>query len=331
MKTIKTTIALTLALATMTFIGCKEEEPDPSLVNFDQASYNITTDDLSPFDVNLTIDPAAAEASEIVIEFEGATPGTEFNTTPAASGSTLTLPVAIGDTEASFSFEGDAEGIGFDNVTVDMTISSVGAGLTTGLTTESTVAITNTLDTGTDLPYFASFDSCAAVIEENKKFPDGWEAIVAEQNSQGTAGWKCVPRDNGSAASNPFFDCGDTSSDPSEVWLVSPRLNLTDATAPTLTFDGDLRFGPFDIQDYDVKISTDYNGDNFESSTWTTIDEANTGFAAIDRGVDGLETIGPIDLSEYSGNVVAVAFIHIQPGVGCGTSGAMRVKNFSVE
>lgn len=325
MKTFNSIVVLALVISTMTFVGCKEEEPDPSIVNFEQAAYNITTDDLDPFDVTLTIDPAAPEASEVNVSFSGATPGTEFTTTPQASGGMLTLPVSTGDTEVSFTFTPNEEGIGFNNVNVDMSLSSVGSGLTTGITIESTVSITNTKDTGTDIPYTETFDTCSA---ENPQLPSDWEVIIAQQNSKGTANWKCVPRDGGCAASNPFNECDDDANDPSEAWLVSPRLNLTEATSAELTFDASLVFGPFDEPDWDVKISTDYNGDNFEASTWTTLEDAYDDLSEIERG-NNLQPIRA-DLSSYSGNVAAIAIIHIMPGTGCNNSGAFRIKNFSV-
>lgn len=325
MKIFKSIFLLALAVSAMTIIGCDEDDPDPSLVNFDQTSYNITTDDLSPFEVTLTIDPAAREASEIVIAFSGGTPGTEFTTTPAASADRVTVPVAEGDSRVSFIFTPDAAGIGFDDVNVEMSLSSVGAGLNTGIFTEATVSITNLQDTGTDIPYTETFDSC----EPGLDLPGGFEAIVAEQNSKGSAGWRCVTFAGvGAAASNPFTDCGDNESDPSEVWLVSPRLNLTEATAPTLSFDAALVFGPFEDPDWDVVISIDYNGGNFEDATWTRLEDAYDQLSNIPRGNE----TNPItqDLSEYTGSVATIGILHIMPGTGCDNSGAFRVQNFSV-
>jgi hypothetical protein len=327
MKILNYIISSALVITALTFWGCEDDDPDPSLVNFEQEAYNITTDDLSPFEVTLTIEPAANEASEIVVGFTGATPGTEFTTTPAASGSSVTVPVASGDTEVSFTFTPNEEGIGFNSVNVDMSLSSVGNGLTTGLTIESAVSITNTKDTGTDIPYSESFGTCAPDVE----LPGGFQAMVAEQNSKGTAGWRCVTFGGaGAVASNPFTDCDHTESDPSEAWLVSPRLNLIDANNPELMFDAALVFGPFDNPDWDVRISTDYNGDNFEASTWTRLEDAYTDLSEIDPRGNDLHPI-TADLSEYTGNVIAVAIIHIMPGTGCGNSGAFRVQNFSVE
>jgi hypothetical protein len=325
MKNVKFSILL-LALASFIMFSCDdEEEPDPSLVNFAQEAYNITTDDLTPFDVTLTIEPAATKASEIVVSLSGATPGTEFTTTPAASGGSVTIPVSEGDTEVSFTVTPDEEGIGFDNVNIDMLIISVGEGLTTGITIEGTISITNTLDTGTDIPYSETFETCAPDVE----LPGGFEAKIIQQNTKGTAGWKCVTFAGlGAAASNPFSDCAHNESDPSETWLVSPRLNLTQATSAMLTFDAALVFGPFDNPDWDVRISTDYNGENFDASTWTRLEDAYDLLSQIPRGND-LNTITQ-DLSGYSGNVVTIAIAHIMPGTGCDNSGAFRIQNFSV-
>ncbi len=93
-----------------------------------------------------------------------------------------------------------------------------------------------------------------------------------------------------------------------EDWLVSPAIDLTDATGTTLNFYEAINFGNGNIDDeQEVFISTNYSGsgDPTEDGDWTKL--TVTGRASGDNW-DFVE-VDEIDLSDYDGNAsVYIAF-----------------------
>lgn len=89
-----------------------------------------------------------------------------------------------------------------------------------------------------------------------------------------------------------------------DFWLITPAINLTSATNPTLTFDNDAKFpGP----GLKVWISTNYSGSGLPATaTWTEI----TSMFTIDTDLAnwGFVSSGSGDLSSYAGGSVYIAF-----------------------
>jgi len=325
--------ALLSILIVFALHGCKEEEEDPGIVNFEESSYNLTTDDLSPFDVEFSIDPPAPKASEFTISVTGADYGTVYTTTPALSGDQLVLPVASGEAQASFTVTPLEEGIGFDDVQLSMSLVSAGDGLTTGLTTSSQINIVNARERGEELPFTEAFDACAEG-GSGEPIPDGWTQVVAQQNAEGSAVWACIPGFFGSVGVQVnSFVSGSQDLTSSEVWLVSPRINLTEAAAPVISFDVDRRFDPtesFTQDHYDIVVSTDYTGLNFDDATWTRFQAGYDAMTANDAGVDDMTNTGDLDFSAYAGEVVAFAFIYRAGAPGSFDATILRVGNVSI-
>lgn len=101
----------------------------------------------------------------------------------------------------------------------------------------------------------------------------------------------------GGIAKASNFSGGNTAAD---VWLISPKIDLSGATAPQLNFRNAYNYsGP----GLEVYISTDYDGTSAPSTaTWTSLTfTASTGGWA---WADG----GPIDLSSYLSNNVYIGF-----------------------
>ena len=92
-----------------------------------------------------------------------------------------------------------------------------------------------------------------------------------------------------------------------ESWIVSPMINLTRATAPKMRFDEAHRFlngQPLDDFFY-IYVSTDYTGD-VATTQWTRL--TTTGWS---DGADWtFHTVDPIDLSQFVGERVHVAFCY---------------------
>ena len=319
-----------LAVSALTFVGCDDDEETISTVNFTETIYNLTTSDLSPIEVELVISPAATTDSEIEVEISGADAGVAFSTDPATSGGSVVIPVSSGDNTASFTFTPIEAGIeGGLNAT--LTLSSTGAGLTTGITIESIISIA---DVGTDLPLMEDFAGCQE--DPQQPIPDGWTEAVIQQNAEGSATWTCVDEaffGFNAVAVNSFVP-GSTDNMSSEVWLVTPRLNLTEANNPVLNFDVDRRFPPTDdFPDpdgpYDVLISTDYTV-SVENATWQRFEP---GFSAIDDndpGQDDLTNSGDLDLSAFKGEVVTIAFVYRAGAPASFDATILRIANVSV-
>lgn len=325
-------IALTV-IAAGTMQSCGEEELDDGIVNFAESSINLTTDDLSDVNIDFTIDPPAPVASNIYVSITGAEYGTVFTTTPAATVGQVMIPVSMDATAASMTINLDEEGIGYDDVQLVLKMDSTSSGLTTGLTTSMNINISNAKDKGLELPVQEDFEGCTG--DNDTPIPDGWTEVVVQQNGEESGHWKCVNEDHfgfGGVEGNAFVP-GSEDNSSCEIWLVSPRLNLTEASSPALSFDVDRRFDPtenFTDDHYDIVISTDYTGLNFEDATWTRFQAGYDAMTANDPGADDPENTGALDLSAYAGEVVAFAFIYRAGAPGSFDATVLRIDNVSV-
>jgi hypothetical protein len=118
----------------------------------------------------------------------------------------------------------------------------------------------------------------------------------------------------------------------SEVWMVSPKLNLIDATSPKLSFDVDRRFpgtGEFPEDLYDIMIATDYTGLNFDDANWERFEAGFNAMTANDPGADDMGNTGDLDLSAYAGEVISVGFVYRAGGPGTFDATILRIGNFS--
>lgn len=338
-KTVYILSALTLILG-LAFTSCGEEETPDSVVKFADTEVNITTDDLSPVTIDLSIDPAAPSASSVTIAVyaTGGEPGTAFTTTPAMSNGEIMLDVEKGATTASLTVTPQEEGIEYDDIEVEFEITSTEAGLKTdGLTgIFSTLMIANNkASDALSIPFAEDF---TGMDDGSTDYPTGWEEKVVSQHVLSEAHWSKTSFPGEALVINPWDADGNTD-DPAEVWMVSPRISLIDATNPILEFMVDRRFDtwdpnsgnfdPIDFQEYDLKISTDYDGTNFESATWTVFQPAVDAMEANDPGADDLESTGALDISEYNGEVISIGFVYYSASQAAAT--ALRFGDVKVE
>lgn len=116
---------------------------------------------------------------------------------------------------------------------------------------------------------------------------------------------------------------GDASND----WLISPALNFDEADEETLTFDNRKRFsGP----DLIVKVSTNYSGSGSpEAADWTDITDEVT----LDTTTDDFDFVasGEIDLSDFAGEAVYIAFQYVSDGVEEGEAAGIQIDNVAVQ
>ena len=86
------------------------------------------------------------------------------------------------------------------------------------------------------------------------------------------------------------------SNEENEMWITTPKIDLDGMTNPKFSFDNAVAYWTHD--GFEVYISTDFDGSNIESATWTKLDctiagEGNANYEWISSGT--------IDLSGYSG------------------------------
>lgn len=99
-----------------------------------------------------------------------------------------------------------------------------------------------------------------------------------------------------------------------ETWLITPSIDLTGATMPTLTFENTKRFAGDDLE---VLVSTDYTGSGDPTSaTWTDI----TAQANLDTDINSWSMMSSddVDLSAYNNQTIYVAYKY----VGSNTDGS---------
>jgi hypothetical protein len=158
-----------------------------------------------------------------------------------------------------------------------------------------------------------NFDYCTGTTD----LSDGWQ----QYSVTGAQTWACTTfghdRTSASTTANAPYGVqmnGYVNANLDNVdWLISPSLNLSAMTYPTLNFWERTSFqGP----DLSVRVSTNYSGSGDPSlATWTTI---NAILPAVNSNV--WTKVGGLDLSAFKGSKVYVAFVYTS-----NTSAAARV------
>lgn len=123
------------------FSSCKEDPELPdNLVEFesDQLGINASESELT---IKISLSREVTEEATLTVQFEGTgvSYGTDFSTTPAASGSSISIPLTVGDTETSFVIS-KTEGALFDgDEQIVFTIVSAPESLVLGEKTQLTL------------------------------------------------------------------------------------------------------------------------------------------------------------------------------------------------
>lgn len=295
--------------------GCKDETTVDSVVAFQNSEYTLDTDSLYDVEVIITIDPPAPVSSNlsVLVSSTGGAPGTAFTTTPAITDGEVSLPVEEGASSISFTLTPIDEGITENDVEIDFEIIGLKEGFTTdGISGVFSTMLIESKKVMERIIYFEEpFGNCAS--DGSQEFPEDWTEVEVLQNSLNTAHWVCSAFPDPCLVINPFDDAG-SEGDGSEIWLVSPQIDLGDAVQPVLNFAVDRRFETENFQEYDLKISTDYNGSNFEEATWTVFAPGVAAIEANDPEEDNLDLVGDLDISEYAGENISIAWIYYAEG-----------------
>jgi hypothetical protein len=143
-----------LALAVSTLNACKESDPPlpDNLVQFESAEQGLdatTKESIIKLKLSRAVD--AATAVTVQVTPTGIAYGTQFTTTPAATGNTLSLTVPAGSSEASFKLTKVDNLFLSGTETIDFAISSAASPVLVGTTKQLKVKFTSIVSTGTAL------------------------------------------------------------------------------------------------------------------------------------------------------------------------------------
>lgn len=96
---------------------------------------------------------------------------------------------------------------------------------------------------------------------------------------------------------------------PTESWLLTPAIDLSEAVSPQLSFEEAHKFlNNNPLSEYMmIKVSTDYV-DNVEDCTWETLEVDETQWS--DGQSWDFYKVGPYSLSAYVGQVIRIAFVY---------------------
>ncbi|MEM7107349.1 MAG: choice-of-anchor J domain-containing protein [Bacteroidota bacterium] len=311
---------LILLLCCLFFTHCSpEDEVLSSLVQFEASVLQIEENTPLPFSVPLSISPPAVVESEIVIAIStlGAM---EISTDPEENG-LIRLPVASGQTSVTFSV---TEIVGNSDVgSVEFEVIDVGVGL-----------VANELDgrflnfevfpTEEIFVFQEDFSNCTS-----ENIPNGWSEVVVQQNMEGSAVWSCTGEP--SVEINAFVG-GSSDQTPSEVWLISPLIDLSITNNTSLRFEVDRRFEPDSpgLIPFDVRIATNLTEESFETADWQSFEPAVDFIFANDPGSDDFTESDKLDLSAFNGETIHIAFIYRAGAVNTSEATILRVRDFEI-
>jgi len=300
-------------------------------VRFLQSERFIHSDHLAALVFTLSIDPSAPDSSEIIIEVaaSGGSPGIAFESSPPVSNGLITVPVLPGDKTVSFEVYPNEEGIGYNSLIIDFEILDTGEGLIAdGLEgVFSSLIILNTKDPVRKLPFMEYFDACDLETGDGS-LPIGWNEYVVKQNSLGTGRWECASSSEGLAC-NAYAEDG-FNGDDCEVWLLSPPVSLVGEENPVLTFWTDRRFDNIGFREYEVRIATNFTGENFSVVDWQLFEPAVAAIDANNPDIDSYEETDPLGLNDFSGDTITLAWIYFAKGSGL-TSTIFRLDDVRIK
>lgn len=169
-----------------------------------------------------------------------------------------------------------------------------------------------------ELPFSENFEEQTAGVGEIITIP-GWTNVNV---NGGERLWEVREFSWNQYAQTSAFNSDE---DPYEVWLVTPGLILPSGSSPILTFE--TKDGFYNGNALTVKIAIDFDED-VTAATWTdleaVISEGNSGGYG-----DNFISSGDVDLSDYAGEVVYIAYRYL--GATNGVTTTYQIDNIAVE
>ena len=95
---------------------------------------------------------------------------------------------------------------------------------------------------------------------------------------------------------------------------MSPPVSLVGEENPVLTFWTDRRFDNIGFREYEVRISTNFTGENFSIADWQLFEPAVAAIDANNPDIDSYEETDPLGLNDFSGDTITMAWIYLRQG-----------------
>ncbi len=123
-----------LIAAALSFVACQEDPPLPdNVANFEAIELGFAADeDVVPVNINFSRPVTTGGSVVITMEPIGLTYGADFTTSPAASGNSISLPVAAGTSQVSFTVNKPADVLLDGDEAIVFTLTSVSDELVIG-------------------------------------------------------------------------------------------------------------------------------------------------------------------------------------------------------
>lgn len=132
-------------------------------------------------------------------------------------------------------------------------------------------------------------------FDDDQLLSDGWSEIKVV----GTTAWETSTAGGAATPYASISNWNGTSNVLTDNWLISPSIDLTSYSAPTLSFDNAKNYSGAVIE---VKVSTDYVSGDPSTGTWTNLSPALSG------GSWAWVNSGELSLSAFLQSNVHIAF-----------------------
>jgi len=181
-------------------------------------------------------------------------------------------------------------------------------------------------DTGFQLLGLKAGDLVAVQTPVSVDFDDDTLSPMTAFSVASNQDWETSDADGASNA--PVAEAnGFGGTEPANDWLITPAVNFDDLEEEALRFLNAKDFDDAERRGLQVKVSTDYDGSsNPENFTWTDISDRVNFSSGDDTFVDS----GRVDLSDFDGQEVYIAFQYRSSGTGPDGAAQWRVDNIVV-
>ena len=305
------------------FVSCGSDDGGTIKVNTDfEIGFQSTTASVAesgaPVTVTVSFASAPVAATLTAVVTGTAVYDTDYTTTPAVSGGEVSMSIAAGATEASFTLTPIDNADDGDNLTVVFTLQTT-EGITLGTNSSYTLTITDDDD---------PIEPGVTVIDEDFETFDDPGGGVDFMNMDwinaaeaGTRLWRLRIFDG---SKYPEFTAYNSTEASNIGWLILPKIDFDNLAVDEMSFWNSIGFGDANTE-LALMHSADFDGmeSGIASATWT---ELSFTVSTVDN--EWVES-GTIDLSSFSGNGY-IAFRYTGDGTNTDNDASYRIDNILV-